>query len=455
MHHRPARRAIALSLVALLAFAGTASADRLLADGDVLSTTIQGTRPLGNLAPGAEVSVSVRFVLTCTGVSHVDAGQSIVLTSDGGSQPADGAIVSVTPVTLDPIPAAGWAADGVGCPSPVPSLEGGPYSVVTLRAPTTVGNGYTFTVMWSRSLEPAGNSDSGALGASTTLVSFTMNVVNVPPTITVPADFTIEGDTSGGWAADWSAVGATDPEDDPDPVPTCSPAAGDTLPLGTNAVTCTARDQGGLTATRGFNVTVVDTTAPVLAGVPADAQVITDDPAGSVLAYAAPTATDVVDPAPAVACAPATGTPVGIGTTTVTCTATDASGRSSSDSFDVTVTYVPSHTAGATWQEPIAGPGRSFTANRGRTLPVKVRLFLDDTELTAGAPWLSVTPCEGGTGPRLALSHGGGRWNASVDTSALVGSCQTVTAWVDGMRAGIFTLDLRGVEPVKAKAGNR
>ena len=93
MHHRPARRAIALSLVALLAFAGTASADRLLADGDVLSTTIQGTRPLGDLAPGEEVSVSVRFVLTCTGVSHVDAGQSIVLTSDGGSQPADGAIV--------------------------------------------------------------------------------------------------------------------------------------------------------------------------------------------------------------------------------------------------------------------------------------------------------------------------------------------------------------------------
>ena len=179
MHHRPIRRAMALSLAALLVFAGTASADRLLADGDVLSTTIQGTRPLGNVSAGAVVSVPVRFVLTCTGISHVDAGQSIVLTSDGGSQPADGEIVSVTPVTLDPVPAAGWAADGVGCPSPVPSLEGGPYSVVTLRAPTTLGNGYMFTIMWARSLEPAGASDSGALGVSTTLVSFTMNVVNV------------------------------------------------------------------------------------------------------------------------------------------------------------------------------------------------------------------------------------------------------------------------------------
>jgi hypothetical protein len=298
MHHRPARRAIALSLGALLAFAGTASADRLLADGDVLSTTIQGTKPLGNFSPGAIVSVNVRFVLTCTGVSHVDAGQSIVLTSDGGSQPADGAIVSVTPVTLDPVPAAGWAADGVGCPSPVPSLEGGPYSVVTLRAPTTVGNGYMFTVMWDRSLEPAGTSDSGALGVSSTVVSFTMNVVNVAPTITVPADFTVEGDMSGGWRADWSAVGATDPEDAPDPVPTCAPAAGSTLPIGTNPITCSVRDGGGLTATGGFNVTVVDTTAPVLADVPADADITTDDPAGSVLVYAAPTATDVVDSTP-------------------------------------------------------------------------------------------------------------------------------------------------------------
>ena len=450
MHHRPARRAIALSLGALLAFAGTASADRLLADGDVLSTTIQGTKFLGNVSAGAEVSVDVRFLLTCTGVSHVDAGQSIVLTSSGGTQPADGAIVSVTPVRLDPMPASGWAADGVGCPSPVPSLEGGVYSVVTLRAPTTVGNGYMFTVMWDRSLDPAGTSDSGALGVSSTLVSFTMNVVNVAPTITVPADFTVEGNASGGWAADWSAVGATDPEDNPDPIPTCTPAAGSTLPLGTNPVTCTARDGGGLSATRGFNVTVVDTTPPMLAGVPADADVITDDPAGSVLAYAAPTATDVVDPAPGVSCAPASGTPVGPGTTTVTCTATDASGKSSSDSFDVTVTYVPKHTASVVWHEPVDGTGSPFTANRGRTLPIKVRLFVDDTEVTTGSASVKVTPCDGGTGIELPLTIGGGRWNASLDTSLLVGSCHRVTAWVQGLEAGSILLDLRSTEPARA-----
>ncbi|HEV2951611.1 MAG TPA: HYR domain-containing protein, partial [Actinomycetota bacterium] len=341
------------------------------------------------------------------------------------------------------------------CPSPVPSLEGGSYSVVTLRAPTTPGNGYAFTVLWARTLEPAGASDSGALGASTTLVSFTMNVVNIAPTITVPADFTVEGDTPGGWTADWSTVGATDPEDAPDPLPTCTPADGSTLPLGTNAVACSVTDLGGLTATAGFDVTVVDTTAPVLAGVPADATIITDDPAGAVLAYAAPTATDVVDAAPDVDCAPASGAQVRIGTTTVSCTATDAIGNSTSDTFGVTVTYVSPHTATAIWHEPVDAAGSMLSANRGRNLPIKVRLFVDDIELTTGSPSLAVTRCDGGTGPDLALTFGGGRWNASLDTSTLAGSCHTVTAWVDGLRAGTFSLDLRGVEPVRAKAGKR
>lgn len=455
MHHRPLRRAIALSLAALMVFAGAASADRLLADGDVLTTTVEGTKHLGTLAPGAEVSVDIRFVLTCTGVAHVDAGQSIVLTSAGGIQPADGVIVSATTATLDPVPA-GWAADGTGCPDPVPSLEGGAYSRVTLRAPTVPGNGYTFTVAWDRSLQPAGNGDSTALGQAMTSVNLTMNVVgNVRPTLSVPANFTVEGDTANGWTADWIGVTATDPEDAPDPVPTCTPAAGSTLPLGTNTVSCSVTDLGGLTATGSFDVTVVDTTAPVLAGVPADSEIITNDPTGTTLAYASPTASDIVDPAANVSCAPASGAHAGTGTTTVTCTASDASGNSVSDSFDVTVTYVALHTASAIWHEPVDGSGTTFAANRGRTLPIKVRLFVDGSEVTTGSAALWVTPCDGGTALDLALTYGGGRWNASLDTSALVGSCHTVTAWVEGLPAGTFALDIRGTEPVRATNGKR
>ena len=450
MNHRPLRRAIALSLLALLALAGTASADRLFADGDVLTPTIEGTKHLGDVAPGAEVSVDIGFVVTCTLLAHVDAGQSVVLSANGGTQPGDGVIVSVTTAVLDPPPSA-WPADGTGCPDPVPTHAGGAFSHVTLRAPTVPGNGYTFTVAWARSFQPTGNGDSTALGPSMTSINLTMNVVgNVAPRLILPASFSVEGNTANGWTAVWSGVSATDPEDAPDPIPTCTPAAGSTLPLGTTPVSCSVTDSGGLTATGGFNVTVVDTTDPVLAGVPADSEVITSDPTGTTLSYAMPTATDVVDPSPDVTCTPATGDHVGTGPTTVTCTATDASGNSASDTFDVTVTFRAPHTASATWQDPIDVSGNTFSTNHGRTLPIKVRLFVDGAEVRTGSASLTVTPCGGGTGLDLPLTTGGGRWNASLDTSLLVGSCHTVTAWVQGLEAGSFRLELRGAEPAKA-----
>ena len=284
-----------------------------------------------------------------------------------------------------------------------------------------------------------------------TSINLTMNVVgNIAPRLILPASFSVEGDTANGWTADWPDVLATDSEDAPDPIPTCAPAAGSTLPLGTTAVSCSVTDSGGLTATGGFNVTVVDTTDPALAGVPADSEVITTDPTGTTLAYAAPTATDVVDPSPDVTCTPASGSHVGIGTTTVTCTATDASGNSVSESFDMSVTFRAPHSASATWQDPIDVSENTFSTNHGRTLPIKVRLFVDGVEVKAGSASLTVTPCSGGTGLGLPLTTGGGRWNASLDTSRLVGSCHTVTAWVQGLGAGGFRLELRGAEPAKA-----
>ena len=387
MNHRPLRRAIAMSLLALLALAGTASADRLFADGDLVSpTTPQGTKPLGDVAPGAEVSADIGFVLTCVGVAHVDDGQSVVLSANGGTQPADGEIISVSTAVLDPVPSE-WADDGVGCPDPVPSLPGGAFSRVTLRAPTVPGP-YTFTVAWARSFQPAGNGDSLALGPSMTSINLTMNVVgNIAPRLVLPANFSVEGNTTNGWTADWSGVIATDPEDAPDPVPTCTPASGSTLPLGTNHVSCSVTDRGGLTTTGGFDVTVNDTAEPVLHDVPADFEVITSDPTGTTLDYATPTATDIVDPSPDVTCTPATGERVGTGTTTVTCTAVDGRDKSISDSFDVTVTYRAPHTATATWQDPIDVSGNTFSASHGRTLPIKVRLFVDGAEVrTARVP---------------------------------------------------------------------
>src|ERR671922_441674 len=104
MHGRPLRRATGVALAALLVFAGTAMADQLFADGDLVNAGIQGTAPPRNVAPGAEVSVDVEFTLNCTGLGHVDVGQTVDISWSGvGSAPAGGAIVSVTPASVGPM----------------------------------------------------------------------------------------------------------------------------------------------------------------------------------------------------------------------------------------------------------------------------------------------------------------------------------------------------------------
>jgi hypothetical protein len=436
--------------------AGTAFADQMLADGDVVTPGIQGTKALGTVPAGAEVSVDVEFTLNCVGLGHVDLGQSAVLGWSGvGSAPPGGAIVSVTTGTVGPVTNA-WAPDAQGCPDPVPSLIGGARSHVTLRAPSTAGNGYMYTVVYDRSLSPAGNNDGGAFSRTATQVSFTLNVIaNTAPTLTVPSSMTAEGNTTGGWIADWSTVSATDPEDDPDPTPSCLPAAGTVIPVGTIQVACTVTDSGGAPDAEAFPLTVVDTTAPSIAGMPADRQVTTSNPAGAVVTYASPTASDIVDPSPSVVCSPPSGERFTPGTTPVTCTATDASGRQSSDAFTVKVTVVVPHSASAIWLEPVGGGQDGFEANHSRTIPIKVRLFVDRAERSDGLALLTVTTC-GGSAPALELPliFNGGRWNASLYTTMLAGACYTVSASIDGLVAGSFQLDLRGDAPAAKTQGS-
>jgi len=210
-------------------------------------------------------------------------------------------------------------------------------------------------------------------------------------------------------------------------------------------VSCSVTDSGGASATGGFEVTVVDTTAPVLSGMPGDQSLTTDDPSGAIVTYQSPTATDIVDPSPTVLCAPASGSTFPLGSTNVTCTATDASGRSSAASFTVDVTFVAPHTASAIWLEPVGDGQDAFEANHSRTIPVKVRLFVDGVERSSGQAQLTLTPCGGGAAAlELPLSWSGGRWNAALDTSMLPGDCYTVSASVDGAVAGSFRLELRG-----------
>ena len=221
MLRRPFRRAVGLSLGALLLFAGTASADTVLG-ADTVIPAVNGTHFLGDVAPGGTVSADVQFVVTCAGLQHIDPGQSVVLTGNGGTEPFDGDIVSVSEVTLSPLKIA-WAADSEGCPSPVPSYAGGALSHVVLRAPTIEGT-HTFVVVWSRALIPEGVNDANAFARAATSVNYSVRVVantpppNTPPVLSVPASFSVSADPTGFWTSEWS-VSATDAEDEPDPTP--------------------------------------------------------------------------------------------------------------------------------------------------------------------------------------------------------------------------------------------
>ncbi len=451
MSIRTMGRAGTLSLILVLLAAGSAAADTVPADGDAVTPGAQPTIALGPVAPGAELSVPVGFVLVCGNGSHADPGQTVTLTPGTRTEPDGGAILSASDGSVGPVPDS-WPVDGELCPDPAPQLTTGAPSTVVVRAPAADGF-HEYVLFYDRSLRPTGALDGSALRSATAVTIVVEVVANTPPVLRLPDPGTVEGDTTGGWIADWDGLAATDAEDEPDPIPACTPAAGTVLPLGTTTVACAVTDLGGLETTGTFDVTVVDTTAPSLPTL-ADRTVTTPYSTGATLEYDVPTATDLVDVVPTVACLPPAGTTIPVGTTTVTCTATDASGNAASESWDVTVRHVPAVVAAVTWGEPIGGAD-PFVANRGRTVPVKATITVGGVRATTGSATLRIVPCGGGTAVQLPLSQSAGRWEASIDTGVLPGGCHVVTAWWEGVEAGAFRLELRGAEAARVKGRGR
>ena len=168
--------------------------------------------------------------------------------------------------------------------------------------------------------------------------SFTVNVqdTTAPAISGVPSNMTVEASSASGAAVSWTAPTASDLVDGTDSV-ICSPASGTNFGFGTTTVNCTATDAHGNKASASFTVTVQDTTAPSISGVPSNMTLEATGPSGAIATWTAPTATDLVDGSVAVLCAPPSGSTFGITTTVVTCSATDAHGNKASASFSVTV----------------------------------------------------------------------------------------------------------------------
>jgi hypothetical protein len=227
--------------------------------------------------------------------------------------------------------------------------------------------------------------DSGAIAGGWSLTLTTAVADTTPPTITVPADITVEATGPTGAVVTYSATASDDI--DGTLTPTCTPPSGSTFPLGTTTVTCTATDAAGNEGTASFTVTVQDTTVPVIS-VPATITVLATSPAGAVVTYSA-SATDAIDGPVPVTCDPPSGSTFPIGTTTVTCTATDSSGNTATATFQVVVggpvlsQLSPTRVALTSTPQSLTLRGHNFVA--GATVTIGPRTyaatFVSSTEL--------------------------------------------------------------------------
>ncbi len=181
---------------------------------------------------------------------------------------------------------------------------------------------------------------SDAAGNTTTAIRTVRVVDTTPPAFDqFPVDILMEAMADGTVVVTFVAT-ATDVSGEV-PAVTCVPPSGTAFPVGTTSVTCTATDAAGNSVSRSFDVTVVDTTPPVLTVPSTPVFEAIQGPAGATVDFSGlVSATDLVDPAPTVDCVPASGSLFPPGETIVSCTATDSFNNSSSGQFTVLVGYI-------------------------------------------------------------------------------------------------------------------
>jgi MYXO-CTERM domain-containing protein len=157
----------------------------------------------------------------------------------------------------------------------------------------------------------------------------------VAPTLSCPADLTVEATSASGTPVTYPAATASDTVT-PSPALSYSHASGSTFPLGNTLVTVTATDTAGNAATCSLRITVRDTTAPTLS-CPAPVTAEASDASGAQVTYPVATSSDAVTSSPQVSYSQASGTRFPLGTTSVTVTAKDAAGNTATCSFNVLV----------------------------------------------------------------------------------------------------------------------
>lgn len=179
------------------------------------------------------------------------------------------------------------------------------------------------SIVPDRTWPSGGDKTSDSMSYNVTVLA-PLGADTTPPTLHLPDDMTVEATGPSGAVVTFSAT--ADDADPVHPAVSCLPVSDSTFALGTTPVNCSATDTAGNTANGSFNVTVQDTTPPVIAA-HADVTAEATSAAGAIVSYTAPATSDNVDPAGVATCDPASGTQFAFGDTTVTCNATDVAGN--------------------------------------------------------------------------------------------------------------------------------
>jgi large repetitive protein len=320
----------------------------------------------GQLTPSCTPASGTRFALRTTEVS-------CTVTDSAGNSAFASFNVTVQD-TVAPVIAPHGAVEA--------EATGPNGAVVSYSSPATSdavdGNGVATCVPASGSQFPLGTTTvtctaKDAAGNEATPITFPVVVVDTtPPTVTVPANKTVEATGPSGAVVTFSAT-ASDIVDGAVSV-SCLPASGATFGFGTKTVTCSASDSRNNIGSASFVVTVVDTTAPSLT-LPANITQEATGPNGTAVSYSA-SASDLVDGLIAPNCSPASGSTFALGTTTVNCSVTDSRSNTATGSFTVKVqdTTAPTNVR----FNGISNGASFYWGDLGSTMPASWTCSADD-----------------------------------------------------------------------------
>ena len=240
-------------------------------------------------------------------------------------------------------PVAGNAINGQSVGSSTPSTGLLRIVIIPSQTNTLIGTGTLVTIPFtinatatsSQSLTISGVvvSNASAVAVTSTSTGGSQGTITLPdaqaPVITPPADITKEASNTQTPVT----LGTATVTDNVDSALTASADNNGPFPLGVTTITWSATDTAGNTGTATQNVTIQDTTLPVIT-TPADLTRTTTNNTAITVALGSATATDIFTPVTVINDAPAT---FPVGTTVVTWTATDANGNAATAVQRITV----------------------------------------------------------------------------------------------------------------------